>query len=230
MRTTDRPSTAPRTFPSDLTRTRPRRAVWNALFLGIALAGGAGALRGQEVKILSLSHHGLITWTNSTLNVTCRVEWASSVDGPWHSSWESLSDIVITNPVTERSVPMFYRVLCSTPPEPSVVNLTGAEALALVQSRSTDPGFAILDVRTPGEYATRHLKHAINLNFYATTFEADLDKLDRTKTYLVYCAAGSRSGQAVEVMRRLRFLDVRNLLGGLGAFAAQPGAAEFLEP
>ncbi len=88
----------------------------------------------------------------------------------------------------------------------------------------------ILDVRTPAEYSQRHIASALNLDFYSAGFQSDLDKLDRTKTYFVYCASGSRSRQAAEVMRKLGFLQVYNMSSGFGSFAALNGASPFLEP
>lgn len=185
--------------------------------------------QGPEVAIQSLSRNGLLTWTNASLNVTCRVEWAASAQGPWSSSWESLTNITITNLVTTKAVPMFYRVVCSPPP-PWRTNVTAQTALSLVQANAGDPSFAILDVRTPGEYGGRHLKAAVNVDFYSSTFEASLALLDRNRTYLVYCASGNRSGQAASVMQRLSFLRIYNMTQGFSTFAGLPGAAAWLEP
>ena len=184
----------------------------------------------QEVEILSLSRNGLLTWTNASLNRTCRVEWASSAQGPWSRNWDSLAGIVITNHVTECSVPMFYRVVSSGPPPPLITNMSASAALILVASRYGDPAFAILDVRTPSEYAPRHIKSAMNLDYYATAFEANLNQLDKSKSYLVYCASGSRSSRATDRMRQLGFQTVYSMSTGFSTFAALAGASVYLEP
>jgi len=202
-----------------------------ARLLGFAIALNVGPTIAQEVRIESLSRNGLLTWTNTSLSVTCRVEWASSVDGPWTSSWDSLTNIVITNHVTERGVPMFYRVVCSTPPAPMITDVSAQTALALVASHQGDTNFVILDVRTPAEYAPRHIKSAINLDYYSQPFFEDLGKLDRAKAYLVYCGSGYRSGRTTdESMRALGFLQVYNMTVGFSAFAALDGASAYLEP
>ena len=36
---------------------------------------------------------GVITWTNHATHVTCRVEWASDLNGSWRNSWTSLNAI-----------------------------------------------------------------------------------------------------------------------------------------
>jgi rhodanese-related sulfurtransferase len=121
---------------------------------------------------------------------------------------------------------MFYRVVCAQ----VVTNITPDVALAMLNSHKGDTNLVVLDVRTLGEYAPRHIKGAVNLDYYAAGFDAALGSLDRGKTYLVYCASGGRSGRTVDKMRPLGFLNVYNMTGGFGTFAALSGAAEFLEP
>jgi rhodanese-related sulfurtransferase len=197
---------------------------------GLTLLVALAHPRAADVELLSLSRNGILTWTNASLNVTCRVEWASSVEGPWCGSWESLANICITNQVTQRAVPMFYRVVSTLPLAPLITNVTADAALALITNRVGDTNFVILDVRTPAEYAAIHVKNATNLDYYATGFTNALAKLDRTSTYLVYCGGGSRSARAVQLMRGLGFWRVFNLAGGLGALQVLPAAAAWLEP
>jgi rhodanese-related sulfurtransferase len=199
-------------------------------WLTITLARGGAVASAQEVEILSLSRNGVLTWTNSTLNVTCRVEWAAAAQGPWYNNWASLTNLVITNHVIERPVPMFYRVVSSAPPPPLITNITADVALGLIMSRSSDPNFVILDVRTPSEYATRHVKKAVNINFYDANFSDALSALDKAKTYFVYCASGTRSGNATSLMRQLGFQQVYNMTTGFSTLAGLNGASAYLEP
>ena len=71
----------------------------------------------------------------------------------------------------------------------------------------------VLDVRTPEEFATGHLQNARNLNFRAPDFAQQLAKLNPQSTYLVYCASGNRSGQAVAQMRKKGFRKATNVGG-----------------
>lgn len=198
------------------------------LLLCTALLAATTASIAADVQILSLSRNGLLTWTNASLNVTCRVEWAASAEGPWYGSWESLSAIVVTNQITERSVPMFYRVVCPQ----TITNIAPAAALTLIADHQGDTNFTILDVRTQPEYAPRHIKNATNLDFRSVspTFADLLRSLDKARMYLVYCGSGSRSAQATELMRGQGFLVVYNMTSGFGTFAVLPGAAPYLEP
>ena len=58
----------------------------------------------------------------------------------------------------------------------------------------------------------------------------DPPKLDKNKVYLIYCASGSRSGNAHDTMRSQGFHEVYNMLGGFGTFQNLEGAGAFLEP
>jgi rhodanese-related sulfurtransferase len=208
-------------------RTRMKRTV---LFVLISLLALHVSSQSGDVEILSLGRNGLLSWTNSSLNVTCRVEWAATVDGPWHGSWESLANIVVTNSVTSCEVPMFYRVVAMVPLPPLLTNITAAASLELLAAHTGDPTFAVIDVRTAAEYASRHIKTAVNIDYYSATFASAINALDKSKTYLIYCGSGTRSTKAMDVIRPLGFARVYNMTGGLNVFNSLTGAAAYLEP
>jgi rhodanese-related sulfurtransferase len=199
------------------------RLAWGVFVLGLG-TGGWGA----EVQILSLSHDGLLVWTNASLNTSCRVEWASSAAGPWFSSWP-LTNILVTNhePISV-AVPMFYRVV-STPAQ-LLVHVTPEEFLNQVTNHLGHTNYVILDVRTPGEFEWGHVKAGTNIDYYSASFETELSQLDREKVYLLYCASGSRSSAALITMRRLGFRTVYNLLNGFWSLSSLPEASPYLEP
>jgi len=93
--------------------------------------------------------------------------------------------------------------------------VTPKEAHALIQKNKDNPNFIILDVRTPEEFRNGHIEGAINLDYYSKTFMDDLDRLDKTKTYLIYCRTGSRSGKTFNFMKELRFQKVYGMEGGI---------------
>ena len=76
----------------------------------------------------------------------------------------------------------------------------------------------ILDVRTPQEFAAGHLPGALNLDVNAADFVERVKALDKSKTYLVHCAAGVRSAKACEKLARLEFPRLYNLSGGIKAW------------
>ncbi len=94
-------------------------------------------------------------------------------------------------------------------------NIEPAEAALLM---AEDKEITVLDVRTPEEYAMGHLEGAQTLNFFDADFSESLDKLDKEKTYIVYCQAGSRSAKAIALMNSKGFTSVYNLSGGITAW------------
>jgi rhodanese-related sulfurtransferase len=99
--------------------------------------------------------------------------------------------------------------------------VTPKEASILIKNNKANPNFVILDVRTAKEFASGHIEDAINIDYYAKTFLDDLDRLDKTKTYLVYCRSGSRSTKAFNLMKELGFQKVYGMEGGIVRWQAE---------
>jgi rhodanese-related sulfurtransferase len=77
----------------------------------------------------------------------------------------------------------------------------------------------VVDVRTQGEYNNGHLTGAVLIDYYKDDFKAKLSKLDKNKPVFVYCAAGSRSGSASDLLAELGFKQIYDLKGGMNAWA-----------
>ena len=78
-----------------------------------------------------------------------------------------------------------------------------------------DSNAVILDVRTEEECEEGIIPNAINIDiFKGQGFIDEIETLDKTKNYFVYCKAGSRSAQACAVMNQLGFETTYNLVGG----------------
>ncbi len=83
------------------------------------------------------------------------------------------------------------------------------------------PEAILLDVRTVEEMTQGYIGGAINIDFRQPDFETEISKLDKEATYLVYCAAGTRSGKTAKLMRDLQFKKVYDLEGGFTAWQAR---------
>lgn len=94
-------------------------------------------------------------------------------------------------------------------------NLTPSEARALIEQRSGDPGFVLLDVRTPKEFEEERIEGAVLVDYQAGDFLDRVAGLDREKTYLVYCRSGNRTIGALKVMREHGFRDLHHLAEGI---------------
>ena len=74
----------------------------------------------------------------------------------------------------------------------------------------------ILDVRTLEEYNQGHIPNARLIDIQnPPNFLQELELLNRSKTYLVYCRSGARSSQACMLMKNKGVENCFNLLGGI---------------
>jgi len=94
-------------------------------------------------------------------------------------------------------------------------NLSPAEARELLGKRSADPRFVLLDIRTPEEFSEGRIEGAVMIDYLSPSFRDEIAKLDRSKSYLVYCRTGHRTKGALKVMRELGFPNVSVLAGGI---------------
>ncbi len=92
------------------------------------------------------------------------------------------------------------------------------EALFIINKNQNNPNFVILDLRTQKEHLMGFIPKAININYQDLNFEYNLDKLNRDKTYLIYCKTGVRSMLVRHIMDEMNFTSVYNLQGGIDAW------------
>jgi rhodanese-related sulfurtransferase len=79
----------------------------------------------------------------------------------------------------------------------------------------------LIDLRTPDEISKGIIPQAVQLDYFRKDFEAQVAKLDKTKTYFLYCAAGGRSAETAELMTKLGFKQVYNLKDGFTGWKKQ---------
>lgn len=85
--------------------------------------------------------------------------------------------------------------------------------------KAQDVNCQILDVRSPEECAAGIVSNAKMINIMdPELFQSEIEKLDKTKSYLVYCRSGNRSGKACQIMDSLGFTSTYNLAGGMLAW------------
>ena len=112
-------------------------------------------------------------------------------------------------------------------------DITGDE----LAGRLGEPGLALLDVRTAGEFAgvagypcdlrqghlpgARHLDVAVLLECGSETEVRELIGLHEGVTVVAYCHSGSRSAMAVSILRAAGY-EARNYAGSWHEWAADP--------
>lgn len=85
-----------------------------------------------------------------------------------------------------------------------------------VSQFTADENAVILDVRTEGEYNEGSIANARNIDIHlGQVFVNEIESLDKTKNYYVYCRSGMRSAKACEIMNELGFENAYNLVGGI---------------
>ena len=87
-------------------------------------------------------------------------------------------------------------------------NLSPSEAREMLGKRSGDPDFVLLDVRTPKEFDAERIEGAVLVDYLSPAFRDEMAKLDREKTFLVYCRTGNRTNGALKVMRELSLIHI----------------------
>ena len=99
-----------------------------------------------------------------------------------------------------------------------VKNLKQTDLSAKLQEENV----VLIDVRTSGEIANGYIPeadHFIDIN--RSDFDQKISELDTTKTYVMYCRSGARSGRAANKMAELGFSDIFNLEGGILAYKGE---------
>ena len=79
------------------------------------------------------------------------------------------------------------------------------EAITMMEEESS---YIILDVRTPEEFADKHIPGAINIPNETISTEEIPELPDKDQLILVYCRSGNRSKQASEKLMKLGYTNV----------------------
>lgn len=124
---------------------------------------------------------------------------------------------------------LFTATSCGTnPAESSASTTTGTESPAQTKASfkniqpadvakiAKEESAVIIDVRTPGEISEGVIEGAtVFIDYNGGNFESEIAKLDKSKSYIVYCRSGARSARASEAMVNSGFQHIYNLEGGI---------------
>jgi len=95
---------------------------------------------------------------------------------------------------------------CAAPAEQGTYRqINMDEAVTIMEEES---GYIILDVRTPEEFADKHIPGAINIPNETIGTEEVLELPDKDQLILVYCRSGNRSKQAAEKLVTLGYTNI----------------------
>ena len=102
-----------------------------------------------------------------------------------------------------------------------IIAVSAKEAADIVDKHNGDSDFAILDIRTPGEFQSGHLQSAILIDFYSQTFADRLSRLDKEKKFLIYCRSGNRSTRSLEIFKKLKFQKIYHMANGISTWKSE---------
>lgn len=101
--------------------------------------------------------------------------------------------------------------------ENSYVQISMDEAVAMMEEE-TD--YVILDVRTPEEFAQKHIPGAVNVPNEEIGDDEIAELPDKEQLILVYCRSGNRSKQASEKLAALGYTNVYEF-GGINDWTGE---------
>ena len=113
---------------------------------------------------------------------------------------------------------MIFLAGCAAPKaEASYRQISMDAAIAMMEEAS---GYVILDVRTPEEFAEKHIPNAINIP-NETIGTVDIQELpDKNQLILVYCRSGNRSKQASQKLADMGYTNVVEF-GGINSWPGE---------
>lgn len=85
-----------------------------------------------------------------------------------------------------------------------------------LKSELKNKGKQFIDVRTPYEFRTRHIKGFKNIPL--STLSQQTNQLSKEQEVLVICQSGMRSMKASKVLKKQGFKNVTNIKGGMNAW------------
>ena len=107
---------------------------------------------------------------------------------------------------------------CSAPKETATYRqISMDEAITMMEKES---GYIILDVRTPEEFADKHIPGAVNIPNETIAAEEIPELPDKDQLILVYCRSGNRSKQASEKLAVLGYTNVVEF-GGINSWPGE---------
>ena len=75
--------------------------------------------------------------------------------------------------------------------------------------------YYLIDLRTDDELKNKgYIKGSTQIDWFGKNAEAVISKMDKSKTYLIYCAGGGRSGDCADLMKAKGFSHVVDLEKG----------------
>lgn len=114
----------------------------------------------------------------------------------------------------------FFCIICAVYAEVSITQLTGAQLETLMNDKTENEKYLVIDVREKEEYAEGHVRNAINLSVNEIQYRlAEISDL-KNKNIVTICRSGARSMRAAEMLKQQGFTRLFNA-PGVSSYAYQ---------
>ena len=113
-----------------------------------------------------------------------------------------------------------YEMFCGISPEPAAAVSNPDEVTVQEMKRALDDpklGIKVIDVREPDEYQIAHINGVPLLPLSA--LQQRFTELDPNSQYYIHCKSGVRSMRALQFLREQGFKYLKNVKGGIDAWA-----------
>ena len=114
------------------------------------------------------------------------------------------------------SVLIYFLVICAGCAGKGEMASTGVSVAQLEEIIKSDPEVILVDVRRAAEIAGGVLPgNKVYIEYGTPGYEEKLAQLDKSQSYYLYCHSGLRSAQAANLLKKLGFMHVYNVEGGI---------------
>lgn len=103
-------------------------------------------------------------------------------------------------------------------PNQHLSKLEEVSAIELKSKLKAENNYWIIDVRTPTEWISGHIKEAHHIEM--NQLEARLEEIPKDKHIITLCGSGWRSSIAASLLKRHGFNSTSHLAGGMGAWSS----------
>ncbi|RSK29329.1 rhodanese-like domain-containing protein [Bacillus sp. HMF5848] len=97
-------------------------------------------------------------------------------------------------------------------PVKGVTDISTAQLKTIVSDKSKQ----FIDVRTPGEYKSNHIKQFKNVPL--NQINSKINDLSKESEIVVICQSGMRSKNACKILKKQGFTNITNVKGGMNAW------------
>src|SRR5262249_2769034 len=116
-----------------------------------------------------------------------------------------------------------YDQFCGVATQPSPTEISDWEITPLQLKQRFDNGdrVTVIDVREPHEWQIANLKNYGSRLTPVGQFASRINELDPNDDIVVHCKMGGRSAKAYDALKKAGFTNIKNLKGGILAWADQ---------